>query len=57
MSVPLLEYMRSHSCSNALENPTRPTNAPIAIPIPQSVSRVLSRRRQRFFQTNPVNDS
>src|SRR5580698_9891504 len=49
--------MRSHACSNPRENPTRPTNAPIAMPIPQSVSSVLSRLRWRFFQTNPVNDS
>jgi hypothetical protein len=29
----------------------------MAIPIPKSVSRVLRRRRLRFFHTNPGNDS
>src|SRR5512135_1494183 len=49
--------MRSHSVSNASEKPTNPTNAPIAIPMPQSVSNVLRRRRHRFFQTNNVSDN
>src|SRR5271156_877123 len=49
--------MRDHCCSNALEKPTSPTNAPTAVPIPASVSTVLSRRRRRFFKTNPVNDN
>ena len=49
--------MRCHCCSNALEKPTRPTKAPTAIPIPPSVSRVLSRLRQRFLNANPENDN
>ena len=57
MSVPALWYMRSHSCSNAREKPTRATNAPMAMPIPQSVNRVLRRLRQRFFHANPVKDN
>ena len=57
MSVPLLSYRRSHSCSKEREKPTRATKAPIPMPIPQSVSRVLSRLRQRFFQANQVGDN
>ena len=57
MSVPALWYMRSHSCSKARENPTKATNAPMAIVIPPRVSKVLRRRRQRFFQANPVKES
>ncbi len=57
MSMPELVYMRSHSCSKARENPTKATNAPMAIVIPPSVSRVLRRLRHRFFQANPVKES
>ena len=32
-------------------------HAPTAVPIPASVSRVLSRRRRMFFKTNPANDN
>src|ERR1035441_8966362 len=56
-SVPLLSYMRSHSCSKAREKPTKATNAPIAIAIPHSVSAVRRRLRQRFFQANPAKDN
>src|ERR1017187_1292988 len=57
MSVPALEYRRNHSCSKDREKPTKDTNAPIAIAIPPSVSKVLRRLRHKFFQAKPVKDN
>jgi hypothetical protein len=57
MSVPLLRYMRSHSCSKEREKPTSPTKAPMAIAMPPKVRSVLRRLRQRFFQAKPAKES
>src|ERR1700728_356616 len=57
MSVPLDEYSFSHSCSKEREKPTSATNAPMAMPMPSSVSSVRKRRRPRFFHANPAKES